>query len=150
VGRALGANEPERMRPISHGAQIMSALFMGSCALVFVFQGEQLAGAFVKELDVIALAAKLLVIAAIFQLTDGAQVVAASSLRGLSDVKVPTVITAFAYWGLALPLAYWLGFGLGWEGMGVWTGLAAGLTFAAIALIWRFIWRTRVVATTSS
>ena len=143
VGRALGANEPERMRPISHGAQIMSGVFMGGCALLFIVMGESLASAFVKEADVIAMAAKLLVVAAIFQLADGAQVVAASSLRGLSDVKVPTVITALAYWGLALPVAYVLGFWLDWGGIGVWTGLASGLTFAAVALMWRFWWRTR-------
>jgi len=150
VGRALGANELERIRPISHGAQIMSALFMGGGALLFVFMGETLASAFVKEQEVVALAAKLLVVAAIFQLTDGAQVVAASSLRGLSDVKVPTVITAFAYWGLALPLAYGLGFGLKWGGVGVWTGLAAGLTFAAVTLMWRFIWRTKALGGATS
>ncbi len=143
VGRALGAGETERMRPISHGAQIMSAVFMTACAGLFVWAGEELAGAFVKEVEVIALAAKLLVVAAIFQLTDGAQVVAASSLRGLSDVKVPSLITAFAYWGLALPLAYGLGFGLEWGGIGIWTGLAVGLAFAAGALMWRFWWRTR-------
>ncbi len=144
VSRALGANEPERMRPISHGAQLMSAVFMGTCAIGFIFAGESLAGAFVKEAEVVALAAKLLVIAAIFLMADGAQVVAASSLRGLSDVKVPTVITAVAYWGLALPLGYMLGFKLDWAGQGIWTGLALGLAFAAFALMARFMRLTRV------
>jgi len=60
------------------------------------------------------------------------------------------VITAFAYWGLALPLAYGLGFGLKWGGVGVWTGLAAGLTFAAVTLMWRFIWRTKALGGATS
>jgi MATE family multidrug resistance protein len=133
------------LRVISYGAQVMSALFMGICAILFVVLGESMAAAFVKEAEVVALAAKLLFIAAVFQMTDGAQVVAASSLRGLSDVKVPTVITAFAYWGLALPIGYILGIKLDWAGQGIWAGLALGLAVAAVALIWRFHRMTRPV-----
>lgn len=143
VGRAVGQKRLAALRPIGDSAQIMSAIFMGACALIFVFAGESLAAAFVKEVDVITLAAKLLIVAAIFQLADGAQVVAASGLRGLTDVKVPTGITALAYWGLALPAAWWLGFRTEWGPMGVWVGLAAGLIFAAIALNYRFTRLTR-------
>lgn len=143
VGRAVGQKRLAALRPIGDSAQIMSALFMGACALTFVFAGEPLAAAFVKETDVIALAAKLLIIAAIFQMADGAQVVAASGLRGLTDVKVPTVLTALAYWGLALPGGWWLGFRTDWGPIGVWTGLAAGLIFAAVALITRYTRMTR-------
>jgi MATE family multidrug resistance protein len=84
-----------------------------------------------------------LVRAAVFQLADGAQVVAAASLRGMQDVKVPTLITAVAYWGLALPLGWWLGTRAGQGPEGIWVGLAAGLIFAAIALNTRFARRTR-------
>lgn len=143
VGRAVGEGRVTVLRAIGNSAQMISAGVMGLFALLFVFAGQSLANAFVNEPEVIALAAKLLIVAAIFQLTDGGQVVAASALRGLTDVKVPTGITALAYWGLALPTAWWFGFRLDWGPLGIWAGLAAGLTFAAVALIWRFARMTR-------
>ncbi len=143
VSRAVGAGRLEALRPIGFGAQVLSALVMGAFATVFALAGEVLAAGFVTEREVIALAAKLLVVAAVFQLADGAQVVAASSLRGLQDVKVPTGITAFAYWGLALPLAYFVGVKGPWGAVGIWAGLAVGLIFASVALNLRFARRTR-------
>ncbi|GAB5560166.1 MAG: MATE family efflux transporter [Synoicihabitans sp.] len=143
VGRAVGEKRLSALRPIGNSAQVMSALFMGTFAVVFFLAGEPLASAFVRETEVVRLAAKLLVIAAIFQLADGAQVVAASALRGLTDVKIPTGITAFAYWGLALPVAWWLGFRTEFGPEGVWIGLAVGLIVAAIALNGRYLRLTR-------
>jgi len=143
VGRAVGRRQWDVLRPISYGAQALSAAFMGTCALIFLFGGTRLAAGFVSEPEVIALAAQLLVIAAVFQLADGAQVVAAAGLRGLTDVKVPTAITAVAYWGLALPAAYGLGFHTAAGPQGVWMGLAAGLVFAAVFLMVRFARLTR-------
>ena len=144
VGRAVGAGRREALRPIAFGAQMFSGLVMGTFAIVFAFGGEWLASAFVTEREVILLAAKLLVIAAVFQLADGAQVVAAAALRGMQDVKVPTLITATAYWGLALPLGWWLGTRAGYGPEGIWIGLAAGLIFGAIALHARFTRHTAV------
>ena len=144
VGRAVGAGRHAALRPIAFGAQVISGLVMGTFALVFAFGGEVLAAVFVTEREVIVLAARLLVVAAVFQLADGAQVVAAASLRGMQDVKVPTLITATAYWGLALPLGWWLGTRAGYGPEGIWIGLAAGLIFAAIALHARFTRHTAV------
>ncbi len=143
VGRAVGEGRVEALRAIGNGAQIVSGIIMVSFALLFVVAGKPLADAFVNEAGVVALAAKLLIVAAIFQLADGAQVVAASALRGLTDVKVPTAITALAYWGFALPTAWWFGFRLDWGPIGIWWGLAAGLIFASIALNRRFMRLTR-------
>lgn len=143
VGRAVGEGRQDALRPIGLGAQAMSAIVMGLFAVLFAFEGQWLASGFVSEREVIALAGKLLVVAAVFQLADGAQVVAASALRGLTDVKVPTAITAVAYWGLALPIAYGLGVKSGWGPTGIWTGLAVGLIFAAVALNARFLRMTR-------
>ncbi|WP_221031307.1 MATE family efflux transporter [Actomonas aquatica] len=143
VSRALGAKRFEALRPIAGSAQVMSGLVMGTFALLFAVGGDWLAAQFVPEREVIVLAASLLVVAAVFQLADGAQVVAAAALRGLSDVVVPTAITALAYWGLALPLGWWLGTRTGWGAQGIWVGLASGLVFAAVALNWRFLRRTR-------
>jgi MATE family multidrug resistance protein len=99
-----------------------------------------LARGFVEEPGVVALATRLLVVAAIFQLFDAAQVIGAGALRGLADVRVPTVITFVAYWILAIPCAYALGLHTSLGAVGVWTGLATGLGVAAVLLAIRF-WR---------
>jgi multidrug resistance protein, MATE family len=93
---------------------------------------------------VIVLAAQLLFVAAFFQLVDGVQVIAASVLRGISDVKLPTIITLVAYWGIALPLSYGLGIRGPFGAQGVWTGIALGLSFAAVFLTVRFARLTRL------
>jgi multidrug resistance protein, MATE family len=139
IGRAVGERRLAALRPIALGALAMSALVMGTFALVFALAGEPLARAFVREADVIALATQLLVVAALFQLFDGSQVVATGALRGLADVKVPTVITLVAYWGVALPVAYWLGVHETFGAIGIWAALAAGLAIAAVSLIARFL-----------
>ena len=87
--------------------------------------------------------AGLLVIAGIFQLVDGVQVVASGLLRGLRDTNAPMWITVAAYWLIALPLGSWLAFGLGQGAEGMWVGLAWGLVFAAVLLVVRFLRKTR-------
>jgi MATE family multidrug resistance protein len=143
VGRAIGADESRRLRPIVLSAQLMTVLFMSGTALTFALAGRFIATGFVSETEVITLAARLLVIAAIFQLFDGAQVVGTGALRGMHDVKVPTAINFVAYWVLALPAAYLLGVKGPLGPTGIWLGLAAGLLVAAVALLLRFIRRTR-------
>ena len=77
--------------------------------------------------DVSTLAAQLLLVAAVFQVFDGAQVIGVGALRGLTDVRVPAALTFAAYWLLALPLGYWLAFHTRLGPRGLWVGLAAGL-----------------------
>jgi multidrug resistance protein, MATE family len=108
-----------------------------SCALMALFPGA-IARLYTDDPDVAALAAQLLVLAAIFQFSDGIQVTANGALRGLKDTTVPMIITVLAYWGIGMPLAYWLGFGLGMGARGIWIGLIAGLTGAALLLFARF------------
>jgi len=143
MSRAVGAGRLEALRPIGFGAQAMSAVLMLLFTVVFVVAGRPISAAFVIDLEVIELSVKLLVVAAIFLLADGAQVISANALRGLTDVKVPTLITAVCYWGLAMPLAYGLAMHTGWGPIGVWIGLATGLILAAVALNSRFIYLTR-------
>ena len=99
--------------------------------------GPAVARGFTADAEVAALAARLLLVAAVFQIFDGAQVVGAGALRGLTDVRVPTVITFIAYWLVALPAAYLLGFRAGFGAPGIWAGLAAGLACAAVLLATR-------------
>ena len=80
----------------------------------------------------------LLAMAALFQLVDGAQVIALGLLRGVQDTKVPMYMAAFSYWGIGMPCSYIFGFVLGYEGIGVWMGLVVGLASAAILLSVRF------------
>jgi len=143
VGRAVGAGRLEALRPIGHGAQIVSAVAMLAFTVLLVFQGRAIAEVFVSDLGVIALATQLLIVVAVFLLADGGQVVAANALRGLTDVNTPTIITAIAYWGLAIPLAWWLGLHTSLGPLGVWIGLAVGLIFAFVSLNFRFHFMTR-------
>ncbi|MEL6620543.1 MAG: MATE family efflux transporter [Pseudomonadota bacterium] len=80
----------------------------------------------------------LLALAALFQLVDGAQVIALGLLRGVQDTTVPMVLAGVSYWAIGMPASYVLGFVLGWEGVGVWLGLVLGLACAGIALMLRF------------
>ena len=143
MGRAVGAKRLEALRPIGFSAQAMSAVLMLLFTVVFVVAGRPISAAFVIDLEVIELAVKLLIVAAIFLLADGAQVIGANALRGLTDVKVPTLITAVCYWVFAMPLAYVLAMHTDWGPVGVWIGLATGLILAAVALNVRFIYLTR-------
>lgn len=138
IGRAVGEGRREVLRPIGFGAIGAGIAFMALAAVVFAFGGWWLARGFTPELTVVALAAQLLVVAGIFQAADGAQVIGAAALRGLTDVKVPTVITFVAYWVIALPGGYLLAFRTPLGPLGIWSGLAGGLAFAAVLLAWRF------------
>lgn len=146
MSRARGEQRHDLLRPIGIGALGFSSAAMLLFAVVFVTGGATLARGFTSDAAVIALAVRLLVVAALFQLFDGGQVVAAGALRGLTDVKVPTVITFIAYWLIALPLSYQLAFHSGFGPVGIWMGLASGLFCAAVLLNWRLYRRTAAEA----
>jgi len=92
--------------------------------------------------EVITLAGELLLVAAFFQISDGIQVVVLGALRGLQDVKIPTLITFVAYWGIGFPVMYYLGLKTDLESTGIWFGLLAGLSASAILLYIRFNYLT--------
>ena len=143
VSRVVGAGEWARRRPIAFGAMGLGLGTTGTFALVFWFGGGAVAAWFVEDATVVALAAQLLVVAALFQVVDGVQVIGASCLRAVSDVKVPTLLTFAAYWVVALPLGYALGVRGPLGAVGVWIGIASGLAIAAVLLPWRFARLTR-------
>jgi MATE family multidrug resistance protein len=89
----------------------------------------------------VGFAAQYLIVAAAFQLVDGAQAVAAGALRGLQDTRMPMIIAIGGYWLIGFVIAIMLGFATPLQGIGVWIGLAAGLTAVAILLVWR--WHNR-------
>lgn len=140
MGEAFGADDRPRMRRIAKAGWGMSAVFAVVSASVFLLLGEELASLFIDESEVIGLAAALLGIAGLFQLVDGLQVASSAMLRGLEDVRVPAMLGFAGYWLAAIPLAVVLAFFAGFGPLGVWWGLACGLTIAAVVLgirLWR-------------
>jgi len=97
----------------------------------------------IDNLKVIGLAAQLILVAAVFQITDGVQVVVLGALRGMQDVKIPMVITFIAYWIIGFPISYFLGKEEVYGSVGIWLGLLAGLTASAIMLYIRFHYLTK-------
>ena len=140
VGLAVGADDPDRLRPIMKATFVMVTLWQALAALTFIFGGRLLAEAMSDDPAVISLTVTLFVIVALLQVADGIQGTALGALRGMSDMNVPTVITLIAYWPVALPASYLLGFVFDLGAVGVWLGYTVGLVIAAVALPVRF-WR---------
>lgn len=139
IAQAIGAGRRDLLRPIAAGAWALALAIMAAFAVILLLANKPVAGLFVHDPSVIGLAASLLVIAGIFQLFDGVQVVGSGLLRGLRDTKGPMLVTVAAYWLVALPLGSWLAFGWSFGARGMWQGLALGLAIAAALLVRRFL-----------
>ena len=144
VGNEKGRQRKAAMRKAGYIGIYTGGAFMVLSATLFVLLRNYLPVPFIKsefrheELEVIDLASMLLVIAALFQISDGVQAIGLGALRGLSDVKYPTIITLIAYWGIGLPAGCILAFVFNFGVYGIWVGLALGLTISAIWLTERF------------
>ena len=138
VGNNVGIKNTEGIRNAGFSSFCMTIGFMSIAAITFITGKNLFPLFFSKDIEVISIASSLLVIAGFFQLSDGIQVVGLGALRGLKDVKIPTLITLVAYWVIGLPLSYFFAFKLFWGVQGVWYGLLAGLSAAAISLFLRF------------
>lgn len=141
VGHAVGTRRPDAVRRAALAGYAIVLIAQCTTATVIALGNEAIASIYTTDAAVVSLAATLLLFAAAFQISDGVQVVSGASLRGLKDTRVPMFLAAFAYWGVGMPLGAGLGIGLGWGAPGMWVGLIAGLSFAAVLLTWRF-WRT--------
>lgn len=140
IGEAFGAKNFPAMRPIVASGWVMGLAFSVVSASAFAFLNRELAGLFVKEADVLAMAASLLVVAAAFQFCDAMQIIASGALRGLDDVHGPAWIAFGAYWVVSIPLGWALAHPLQLGVTGMWWGITAGLTITAI-LLGRRIWK---------
>ena len=138
VGNQLGKGDIEKVKDAGYSAMIQITLFMIVAAIGFVLTRHLLPTIYMDNKEVISIAAYLLLAAAIFQIPDGIQVITLSALRGLQDVKVPTLVTFLSYWLLGIPCSYITAITLGWGPIGVWIGLIVGLTVSAIFLSYRF------------
>jgi len=137
LGNAIGKNAWHDLRLAAYSLVGMALTLMGVFALVFFIGRYFFPSLYVNDWAVIEMAAPLMIIAGFFQLSDGLQVVCAGALRGLQDVKIPSVLIFISYWVIGLPLGYWLAFYADWGASGIWMGLLIGLTLVAIALFIR-------------
>ena len=149
VGYFYGARDPEGVKRAGWTAIVVGTGFMAFTALAMVIIPKPLIAIYVDPWDpknavLVGFALQYIVIAAAFQLVDGMQAVAAGALRGLQDTRIPMWIAAFAYWVPGIGTSLVLGFLTPLEGVGVWIGLATGLTVAAVLLGWRWHRRERL------
>ncbi|CUH70409.1 Na(+)/drug antiporter [Thalassovita autumnalis] len=143
AGRAVGRRS---MGDLRLGAKLiitLSAIFAALTLVAFLVFPEPLLGLFLSPDDpqrdiVIALGVPLLAAAGLFQFADAAQALALGVLRGVQDTRVPMIMAGISYWVIGVPISYGMGFVLGWEGVGVWAGLAVGLACAGVLLMARF------------
>jgi MATE family multidrug resistance protein len=142
VGLAVGAGDQAGARRAALVALGLGGAVMATSATAFVLASTALAAAFTDRADVIATAATLIQIAAVFQLSDGAQAIASGALRGAGDTKASFVANLAGHYGVGLPIALVLGFAFDRGAPGLWWGLTAGLTGTAIALVGRLWWLT--------
>ncbi len=145
VGNQLGQRNNTGLYKAGMSAILQVILFMLIAAIVFVGLRNVLPHLYIDDAAVIKIASVLLIMAAIFQVSDGVQVVALGVLRGMQDVKMPMVITFLAYWICGIPISYISAHYLDLGPMGVWLGLVIGLTVSAILLTRRFYVRSRMM-----
>ncbi|MEZ4841047.1 MAG: MATE family efflux transporter [Flavobacteriaceae bacterium] len=152
VGNQKGLKNYVELRRIAFSIFILTIFIETVFALIFMLLNKELPKMYldvndvqnmVDNAQVISLASKLLLVAAVFQISDGLQVVALGALRGMQDVRIPTLITFIAYWLIGFPICYFLGKEDVYGSVGIWIGLLAGLTASAVMLFWRFNYMTK-------
>ena len=139
-----GKRNFEDMRRSGFACFLLVFILMIVSALVFIIFRNYLPVLYVDDSSVINIASTLLIIAGLFQISDGIQAVGLGILRGIRDIKKPTVVTFISYWIISIPLSYFLGIEYGYGVYGIWIGLSIGLTLAAIFHVTRFNYLTFV------
>jgi len=137
TGQAVGAGRERLVRRVAHLALVGVLIYMGACAAILLGWGELLARGFSEDPALVAVAVRLLVVAALFQLFDGAYMVARGALRGAGDVRVPAAVGVACSWLCTPPLMWLLGYQLELGALGGWVGLCAELVVGAAILWWR-------------
>ena len=142
VGRHLGEGDRDAITRAGWISWVAGVSFMAVMAAVIWSFPRPLITLFLDDIpanaEVIRLGVAFLALAAIFQIVDGAQVVGAGMLRGLHDTRVPMLFTFVGYWGIGIGIGAWLAFARGWDGVGLWTGLAIGLAVVSVLMLWRW------------
>ena len=151
VGNQKGLRNYVELQRIAKSIFLMGIMFASVFALLFlifhdIFPALYLdlddVNNYLDNQEVVSIASKLLLVAALFQISDSAQVIFLGALRGLQDVKIPTLLTFIAYWMIGFPTSYFLGKETAYGSTGIWIGLLVGLASASIFLYLRFIYLT--------
>ena len=151
VGNQKGLQNFKELRRIAFSIFLLGlllAIFFGTLFFLFhkslpkIYVDLSDVNNYTDNLEVVAIASQLLFAAAIFQISDTIQVVVLGALRGLQDVKIPTIITFFSYWVIGFPVSYFFGKEDMYGSFGIWLGLLAGLSSAAVLLCFRFNYLT--------
>jgi len=145
VGFYKGAGDMPNLRRSGFSAYLLTVAFMSITALLLITFRSNLIAMYATDEKVVELAMTLVAVAAVFQLGDGLQVTGLGCLRGMSDVKVPSLVALGAYWGLSIPLGYYLLLYTTLHVQGVWLGLTVGLYTVSVALFVRFWRKTSLV-----
>ena len=147
VGNQKGLGNYKELRRITFSIFLLGVLLAIFFALLFFLFNKSLPNLYVDlsdtknyvdNMEVVSIASKLLIAAAFFQISDSIQVLVLGALRGLQDVKIPTILTFISYWVVGFPVSYFLGKEEMYGSFGIWLGLLAGLTTASILLFIRF------------
>lgn len=149
VSHQLGANNLDGVRMASHASIHLVLVINAIGAALMIGLRHQIPLLFTEDLEVIAIASKLVVLAGMLQLADGLQVVAASMLRGITDVKVPMVIAVISYTIICISVGLTLAFPMGMGAEGIWIGFVIGLSTAAVCLHLRFHKQFKKLKTTT-
>lgn len=145
TSNAFGAGNWKKIAHIGQSTMLIALAYGIFCALFFILGKSWLPNLFLENTGngsgnelVINLAGALLLVAGLFQISDSTQAISAGILRGIKDVKMPTLLIFIAYWVLGLPLGYWLAIAFDLKAMGIWLGFIIGLTFSSLSLTKRF------------
>jgi multidrug resistance protein, MATE family len=138
VGEAVGQKDAGAARAIGFGSLYLSTLVTFVCAVLMIGGRTFWPHLFTADEKVIFIASDLFVVAGFFQIFDGAQCVLVGALRGINDVRIPTLMMFISYWGCGATLAYIFGLKLGYGHLGIWAGLAFSVVATALMLIYRF------------
>jgi MATE family multidrug resistance protein len=138
VGNQKGLKNYMELRRVAFSNFLMILIIMSTFTVGFMLLKDVLPLMFTENLEVIQIASSLLIIAGVFQLSDGLQAVILGALRGLQDVNIPSYLTFIAYWIIGFPISYYLGKVLDMGTLGIWIGLLVALTSSATMLFVRF------------
>ena len=147
VGNQMGLNKYAELRRIAFSIFLIAILFAIIFASLFLIFNDILPKLYLDfddpskifdNYEVLEIAKTLLIIAAIFQISDTIQVIALGALRGMQDVLIPTLITFISYWVIGFPISYYLSMYTEYKSTGIWIGLLAGLTASGLLLFIRF------------
>jgi len=143
VGQSYGRKNLKDLKKSGRmGLGLGMAYMLCSCILLLLFPKFFL-GIYTHDPQVIEVGLKIIFLAAIFQISDGVQIVASGALRGIGETKVPMMLNFLGYWVIGLPIAWYFAFIKNYEVTGLWMGLVAGLVTTSVLLFYYWLWKVR-------